>query len=105
MNQPPQASKAVTIQNKQGLHARPIMQFVDLANKFQSSISITRDEREVDGKSPMEIMLLEATCGTNLTLRAVGPDAVEAIQALADLIAGGFGNEPDLPASGTVTRA
>ena len=105
MNQPPQASKAVTIQNKQGLHARPIMQFVDLANKFQSSISITRDEREVDGKSPMEIMLLEATCGTNLTLRAVGPDAVEAVQALADLIASGFRYESDPPATDTGIRA
>lgn len=105
MTQPPQASKVVTIQNKQGLHARPIMQFVDLANTFQSSISVTREDREVDGKSPMEIMLLEATCGTHLTLQAVGPDAVEAVQALADLIAGGFGNEPDPTGSGTGSRA
>ena len=77
------------------------MQFVDLANKFKSSISITRDENEVDGKSPMEIMLLEATCGTSLILQAVGPDAAEAVQALADLVAGGFGNEPDSPTPGT----
>ncbi len=75
------------------------MQFVDLANKFESSISITRDERAVDGKSPMEIMLLEATCGTNLTLQATGPDAAQAVQALADLIAGGFRYESDPPAS------
>ena len=97
MTQPPQASKVVKIQNKQGLHARPIMQFVDLASKFESSISITRDQQEVDGKSPMEIMLLEATCGTSLILQAVGPDATEAVQALADLIASGFRYESDPP--------
>ena len=81
------------------------MQFVDLANRFESSISITRDENEVDGKSPMEIMLLEATCGTSLILQAVGPDAAEAVQALADLIAAGFGNEADPPAPDTSVRA
>ena len=81
------------------------MQFVDLASKFESLITITRDENEVDGKSPMEIMLLEATCGTSLVLKADGPDAQEAVQALADLIASGFGDAPGQPASDTGIRA
>ena len=83
-------SKVVTIVNKQGLHARPIMQFVDLANRFQSRITITKGTQVVDGKSPMEIMLLEATCGTELTLATVGPDAEQALNALADLVARRF---------------
>ncbi len=83
-------SKVVTIVNKQGLHARPIMQFVDLANRFQSQITITKGTQVVDGKSPMEIMLLEAICGTELTLTTVGPDAEQALDALADLVARRF---------------
>ncbi|MCH8053205.1 MAG: HPr family phosphocarrier protein [Planctomycetes bacterium] len=83
-------SKVVTIVNKQGLHARPIMQFVDLANRFQSQITITKGTQVVDGKSPMEIMLLEAICGTELTLTTVGSDAEQALDALADLVARRF---------------
>jgi phosphocarrier protein len=83
-------SKVVTIVNKQGLHARPIMQFVDLANRFQSRVTITKGTQVVDGKSPMEIMLLEATCGTELTLSSSGPDANQALDALADLVARQF---------------
>ena len=83
-------NKVVTIVNKQGLHARPIMQFVDLANRFQSQITITKGTQVVDGKSPMEIMLLEAICGTELTLTSVGSDAEQALDALADLVARRF---------------
>jgi phosphocarrier protein len=86
-------SKVVTIVNKQGLHARPIMQFVDLANRFQSRTTITKGTQVVDGKSPMEIMLLEATCGTELTLSTVGPDAEEAMAALTELVARRFDTE------------
>ncbi len=83
-------SKVVTIVNKQGLHARPIMQFVDLANRFHSQITITKGTQVVDGKSPMEIMLLEAICGTELTLTTVGWDAEQALDALANLVARRF---------------
>jgi phosphocarrier protein len=85
-----EATKDVSIVNVQGLHARPIMQFVDLASRFQASIRVTKGEQVVDGKSPMEIMLLEAVCGTQLRLSAHGPDAREAIEALAALVAAGF---------------
>jgi phosphotransferase system HPr (HPr) family protein len=85
-----EATKDVSIVNVQGLHARPIMQFVDLASRFQASVRVTKGEQVVDGKSPMEIMLLEAVCGTQLTLSANGPDAREAIEALAALVAAGF---------------
>lgn len=83
-------SKVVTIVNEQGMHARPVMQFVDLANQFESAISVAKGDQVVDGKSPMEVMLLEAICGTELTLTATGQDASRAVQALADLIARRF---------------
>jgi len=84
-------SRTVTIANPQGLHARPVMQFVDLAGQFQSRILVRKGNFAVDGKNPMEMMLLEASQGTELTLEANGPDATQAIEALAQLIENGFG--------------
>lgn len=84
------ATRTVQIVNKQGLHARPIMLFVDLANRYESKISLAKGDQVVDGKSPMEIMLLEATRGTDLILTAKGADASEAVDALADLVARRF---------------
>ncbi len=79
------------IPNEQGLHARPVMRFVDLANRYQSRIVVRKGERQVDGKNPMEMMLLEATKGTPLEVLAVGDDAEGAAGALATLIQEGFG--------------
>lgn len=85
----------VEICNDQGLHARPVMQFVDTASQFTSSVLVFKGEFSVDGKSPMEMMLLEATKGTRLRLEASGPDAEEALEALAKLIASGFNEKSD----------
>ncbi|MFH1419076.1 MAG: HPr family phosphocarrier protein [Planctomycetota bacterium] len=81
----------VTISNIQGLHARPVMRFVDLASQFGSAIRVCKDGQEVDGKSPMEMMLLEATQGARLRLVADGDDACTALEALRGLIDGKFG--------------
>lgn len=69
------------------------MRFVELSNRFRSDVTVQRGKRNVDGKSPMEMMLLEATQGTELTLIAKGDDAEEAVGALATLVAEGFGEE------------
>ena len=81
----------VTISNVQGLHARPVMRFVDLASQFGSTIRVKKDGLDVDGKSPMEMMLLEAVQGTTLQLIAHGHDAQQAVRALAGLIDDKFG--------------
>lgn len=88
-----QAEVEVIISNRQGLHARPVMRFVDLAGTFQSSIRVRADREEVDGKSPMEMMLLAATQGTPLKIMAQGEDAEAAVAALAGLIQDKFGEE------------
>lgn len=85
--------RQVTIRNRQGLHARPVMQFVDLANRFPCTILVRKGSLQVDGKSPMEMMLLEATQGTTLSLVAAGPQADHALTVLAKLIDSGFGEE------------
>lgn len=86
-----EASRIVTIANEQGLHARPVMRFVDLAKQFQSRVLVRKGNYAVDGKNPMEMMLLEATHGTLLELLADGEDADGAVQALAALVENGFG--------------
>lgn len=84
--------REVTIPNPQGLHARPVLRFVELASKYASTIRVhKRDNTSVDGKSPMEMMLLEATQGTALRIVAEGNDCQEALEELSRLVSDGFG--------------
>ncbi len=83
----------VTICNVQGLHARPVMRFVDLAGQYVSRIQVCKGTQCVDGKSPMEMMLLEGTRGTVLKVVADGDDAPQAAEALVGLINGKFGED------------
>jgi phosphocarrier protein HPr len=83
--------RTVQIVNKAGLHARPAAEIVKLAAKYASDITVSRDELEVNGKSIMGVMMLAAECGATLQLKAEGPDATQAIDALAKLIESRFG--------------
>jgi phosphotransferase system HPr (HPr) family protein len=80
------AEKKIIIRNKQGLHARPAAVFVQLANKFDSSITVKKDQQEVNGKSIMGILMLAAERGSSITIIAQGPDAQEAIEQLISLV-------------------
>ncbi len=88
-----QAVREVTVGNTEGLHARPVMRFIDVASKFQSKVSVAnvsgRGEK-VDGKSAMQMMLLEASQGSVLRIEASGDDADAAVDALAALVLSGF---------------
>ncbi|HNX25861.1 MAG TPA: HPr family phosphocarrier protein [Phycisphaerae bacterium] len=86
-----QVEKEITIINKYGLHARPAMQVVQLAQKYASNIEVAKDALKVDAKSIMSVMQLAATKGTKLKISADGEDAQQAIDALTQLIADGFG--------------
>ena len=85
------AERNVTIVNRNGLHARPAAEIVKTAARFKSDIVLIRDDLEVNGKSIMGVMMLAAEFGSTLTLRASGPDAEQAVAALADLVAARFG--------------
>jgi phosphocarrier protein len=85
------AERTVTILNENGVHARPAAEIVKTAGKFASNITIVRDDLEVNGKSIMGVMMLAAECGSNITLRATGADADDAVEALAQLVAARFG--------------
>ena len=83
--------RAVQIVNKNGLHARPAAEIVKLAAKFQSDITIVKDDLDVNGKSIMGVMMLAAEHGSTILLRAEGPDADAALEALATLVGNKFG--------------
>ncbi len=91
----PAVETQVEIVNKYGLHARPAMQFVEVANKYSSKIEISNGVLNVDAKSIMSMMRLAATKGTVLTIIADGEDAEEAASALKALVAQGFGEMED----------
>jgi phosphocarrier protein len=83
----------LTIINKRGLHARAAAKFVQTAERFDADISVTRDATTVGGTSIMGLMMLAASPGSVIRVSAEGPDAEAALQALADLVAGYFGEE------------
>ncbi|MCK5306710.1 MAG: HPr family phosphocarrier protein [Candidatus Omnitrophica bacterium] len=74
--------KMLTIKNKSGLHARPAALFVQIANKFNSDITIKKGNEEVNGKSIMGIMTLAAECGSRISLRIEGEDAEDVLREL-----------------------
>ncbi|MBN2455194.1 MAG: HPr family phosphocarrier protein [Sedimentisphaerales bacterium] len=82
------------IKNAEGLHMRPAMQFVDLANQFQCDITVSNQENTVDGKSIMQMSMLAATYGTKLIVKAQGPDARQAVSALRKLVEEKHFDEP-----------
>lgn len=83
--------RSVEIVNKNGIHARPAAEIVKTAGRFKSHITLAREDLEVNGKSIMGVMMLAAEFGSLVQLRADGPDAHEAVEALAVLIANKFG--------------
>ena len=92
----PTASKEIVVSNKLGLHARPAMQFVDLANQFKSDIKVTKfgdEPGEADGKSVMEMIILAATEGTKMRIDADGEDANDAVAKLGELFESKFGED------------
>lgn len=85
--------KKVKIINKLGLHARAAAKFVNLSNRFSSSVKIEKDGNQVDGKSILGILTLAAVQGTEITLTVSGRDQNEAMDALIALIEDRFTEE------------
>jgi len=81
------------IQNKLGLHARPAAMFVQEAGKFESSVMVSKDGTEVNGKSVMGMMMLAAECGSTLKLVIKGKDEQQALAALQQLFNNKFNED------------
>lgn len=82
--------RTLRIRNKLGLHARAAVKFVQLAAKYQSEITVGRAGQEANGKSIMGLLTLVAAFGCDIELKTSGPDAAQAMDALAALVDRGF---------------
>jgi phosphocarrier protein HPr len=86
-------NQTTTIVNKLGLHARAAAKFVNQASLFESEINVKRNDRDVNGKSIMGVMMLAAAKGSEIELIIDGVDEKQAMQSLLELIANRFGEE------------
>jgi phosphocarrier protein len=86
-------TRAVTIANKLGLHARAAAQFVQEASAFESNINVRYNNKEVSGKSIMGVMMLAAGKGVTIEIIANGNDEDEALNKLETLIKDQFGED------------
>ncbi len=86
-------AKEVTIINETGLHARPAQLFIQKAGEFQSVIKVKKEDgSEGDAKSILGMMSLGLAKGTKITIEASGADEEQAVAALAEMVAQGFGD-------------
>lgn len=86
MSKPVACEFEFVVGSELGLHARPAGQFVTLAGRFESEISVGRGEEWVDGRSVLSLLSLAASHGTRLRIRAVGADAHAAVETLGRLL-------------------
>ena len=86
-------SKDLTIENRNGLHARPAALFVKTASRFRAEVWVEKDEERVNGKSIMGLMMLAAGKGSILRVSAEGEDAMTVVAELEELIRTRFGEE------------
>lgn len=85
--------RSFIIKNKLGIHARVAAMLVQKASQYSCDVMIEKDGHEVNAKSIMGVMMLAAAKDSTVTLKADGPDAPEALQALGALFEGKFGEE------------
>jgi len=81
----------VRLTNRLGLHARAASRLVQTVSAFQSQVWLTRDQRRINAKSIMGVLMLAAPCGTELEVEVDGPDEADALAALEALIDDRFG--------------
>jgi phosphocarrier protein len=86
-------SREIPIINKRGLHARASAKFVQMVERFNAEVWVTKGGETVGGTSIMGLMMLSAGPGTSIVVSAVGPEAEAALNAITDLVASKFNEE------------
>jgi phosphocarrier protein len=89
------AERDVQVRNRLGMHARAAVRFVQIANGYRCEVKVVKDGQEANGKSIMGLLTLVAAHGVTMKLVCEGEDAEQALIALADLVASGFGEGID----------
>ncbi|MCA0434729.1 MAG: HPr family phosphocarrier protein [Proteobacteria bacterium] len=82
--------RELPILNQRGLHARASAKFVKCAEGFDANITVSKDGEKVPATSIMGLMMLAASIGTSVIVEASGPQAKQAVDALAALVAAKF---------------
>lgn len=85
--------RTVDICNAKGLHARASAKFVKTAAAFDAEVTVSRDDTSVDARSIMGLMMLAAGIGSSIDISAEGPEAEQAVEALAALVEDRFGED------------
>jgi phosphocarrier protein len=85
--------RTLPIANKRGLHARAAAKFVKLAGQFAAEVTVRKNGSEVSGRSIMGLMMLAAAPGAEIAVEALGPQAAEVIEALAQLVSSRFAED------------
>ncbi len=80
----------VIVKNHDGIHARPSMQIIEVANQFVSDIYIQKGDLKVNGKSILDLLTLAASYGTELTIEAIGEDSEAAAKTIGNLLSKEF---------------
>jgi phosphocarrier protein HPr len=88
-----EVAREIPITNKRGLHARASAKFVQLVERFNAEVSVTRNGETVGGTSIMGLMMLSAGPGTSIVVSAIGPEAEAAVTAIAQLVENKFNEE------------
>jgi len=86
-------TRVMKICNEKGLHARASAKFVQVVEKYDAQVSVSRNAESVGGNSIMGLMMLGAGIGTSITVKATGAQAADVVAALDDLVSGKFGEE------------
>jgi phosphocarrier protein len=86
-------SRELPVTNKRGLHARASAKFVQMVERFNADVTVTRGNETVGGNSIMGLMMLSAGIGTSIVVAAKGPEAQAALDAISELVLGKFGEE------------
>ena len=86
-------SRELPIINKRGLHARASAKFVQMVERFDAEVWVTKGNETVGGNSIMGLMMLSAGPGTSIVVSAAGPEAQAALDAITELVAGKFNEE------------
>jgi phosphotransferase system HPr (HPr) family protein len=87
--------RSVVIRNPHGFHVRPAAVFAETAGRYQSRVALIHGEKRVDGRRVLDLLMLGAEAGAEVTLEVEGPDARDALEVLAELL--GAAEPPALP--------
>ncbi|WP_443024257.1 HPr family phosphocarrier protein [Sneathiella sp.] len=85
--------REMIITNERGLHARAAAKFVKCVEAYDAEVVVTKDDNQVSGGSIMGLMMLAASTGTIIEIEASGKESAEALNALATLVDGKFGEK------------